>query len=121
VQGKLIRVVDGEIYDVAVDVRRGSPTFGRWVATMLSAPSFRQCYVPAGFAHGFVVTSESAVVEYKCTELYDAASEVAIAWDDPALGIAWPISDPVLSDRDRRNPSLDAVRDRLPVYSPTDL
>jgi len=120
-QAKLIRVVDGEIYDVAVDVRRGSPTFGRWVATTLSAERFLQCYVPAGFAHGFAVTSETATVEYKCTELYDPAREVAIAWDDPALAIDWPTPNPILSARDRRNPSLDAVRDRLPLYSPTNL
>ena len=105
-QGKLIRVIEGEIYDVAVDVRRGSPTFGRWVAVTLSAENFRLCYVPPGFAHGFCVVSPVAQVEYKCTDLYDPADEVGIAWNDPALAITWPVAEPILSDRDRRNPTL---------------
>ena len=120
-QAKLLRVIEGEIYDVAVDVRRGSPTFGRWVGVTLSADSHRQCYVPAGFAHGFSVISETAQVEYKCTDLYDPDSEIGIAWDDPELGIRWPIRQPILSDRDRANPRLAAVRERLPVYPSTDL
>src|SRR5215510_15120709 len=99
-QGKLIRVIEGEIYDVAVDVRRGSPTFGRWVAVTLSASNFKQCYVPPGFAHGFCVTSEVAQVEYKCTALYDPASELGIAWNDPTLAVAWPTAQPILSPRD---------------------
>jgi dTDP-4-dehydrorhamnose 3,5-epimerase len=113
-QGKLIRVIEGEIYDVAVDVRRGSPTFGRWVAVTLSADNFRQCYVPPGFAHGFCVTSLVAQVEYKCTDLYDPASEIGIAWNDPELAIPWPVADPILSERDRRHPPLAGVMDRLP-------
>jgi dTDP-4-dehydrorhamnose 3,5-epimerase len=116
-QGKLIRVLQGEIYDVAVDVRRGSPTFGRWVGVTLTAESFRQWYVPPGFAHGFAVLSQTAHVEYKCTELYDPESEVGIAWSDPSLAIPWPIEGPLLSERDRRNPPLAAILDRLPVYS----
>lgn len=108
-QGKLIRVIEGEIFDVAVDVRRGSPTFGKWVAVTLSADNFLQCYVPAGFAHGFCVTTAVAQVEYKCTDLYDAASEIGIAWNDPALAIPWPLDDPILSDRDRRHPRLADV------------
>ena len=120
-QAKLLRVIEGEIYDVAVDVRRGSPTFGRWIGVTLSADSFRQCYVPAGFAHGFSVISDTAQVEYKCTDLYDPASEIGIAWDDPELAIRWPVGQPVLSDRDRANPRLKAVHDRLPLYAPTDL
>jgi dTDP-4-dehydrorhamnose 3,5-epimerase len=115
-QGKLIRVIEGEIYDVAVDVRRGSPTFGKWVGVTLSAANFKQCYVPPGFAHGFCVTSDGAQVEYKCTELYDPASEIGIAWNDPALAIAWPIANPVLSPRDSRNPTLSAQTDQLPVF-----
>jgi dTDP-4-dehydrorhamnose 3,5-epimerase len=115
-QGKLIRVVEGEIYDIAVDVRRGSPTFRRWVAVTLSADEFKQCYVPAGFAHGFCVMSPVAQVEYKCTDVYDRASEIGIAWNDPVLGIPWPIADPVLSERDRHNPTLAELGDRLPVY-----
>ncbi len=108
-QGKLIRVIEGEIFDVAVDVRRGSPTFGQWVGVTLSAENFKQCYVPKGFAHGFAVTSGVAQVEYKCTDVYDASSEIGIAWDDPAIGIAWPVTDPVLSERDRRHPRLADV------------
>ncbi len=113
-QGKLVRVIEGEVFDVAVDVRRGSPTFGRWVAVTLSAENFRQCYIPPGFAHGFYVTTEAAQVEYKCTDLYDPASEIGIAWDDPALGIAWPAGERVLSPRDRQHPTLETVIDRLP-------
>jgi dTDP-4-dehydrorhamnose 3,5-epimerase len=115
-QGKLIRVIEGEIYDVAVDVRRGSPTFGKWVGLVLSASNFKQVYVPPGFAHGFCVTSGTAQVEYKCTELYDPASEIGIAWDDPTLAIRWPIADPILSPRDSRNPSLAAQTDQLPRF-----
>ena len=114
-QGKLIRVIEGEVFDVAVDVRRGSPTFGRWVAVTLAADTFRQCYVPPGFAHGFCVTSPVAQVEYKCTDLYDPASEIGIAWNDPAIGIVWPTREPVLSARDSAHPTLAAVADRLPV------
>jgi dTDP-4-dehydrorhamnose 3,5-epimerase len=120
-QGKLIRVVEGTIYDVAVDVRCGSPTFGRWVAITLDAASFRQCYVPPGFAHGFSVLSDVAVVEYKCTDVYDPESEVGIAWNDPVLAIPWPVERPVLSPRDRRNPALREVMPLLPVYDAADL
>lgn len=116
-QGKLIRVIEGEIFDVAVDVRRGSPTFGRWVGVTLTAENFRQCYVPHGFAHGFAVVSAIAQVEYKCTDLYDPASEVGIAWNDPALGISWPVDQPLLSRRDSRHPTLAALTDKLPRYS----
>jgi dTDP-4-dehydrorhamnose 3,5-epimerase len=116
-QGKLIRVVDGEIFDVAVDVRRGSPTFGRWVGVTISAGNFKQCYVPPGFAHGFCVTSPDAQVEYKCTDLYDPGYEIGIAWNDPALAIAWPVAEPLLSERDRRNPELAALLDRLPEWT----
>ena len=115
-QGKLVRVVTGEIYDVAVDVRRGSPTFGRWVASTLSAGNHLQCWIPAGFAHGFCVVSDAAEVEYKCTTFYDPQDEIGIAWNDAALNIEWPIDAPLLSDRDRRNPSLDAVIDLLPGH-----
>ena len=118
-QGKLVRVISGAIYDVGVDVRRGSPTFGRWVAVTLSAENFRQCYIPSGFAHGFCVLGAAAEVEYKCTDVYDKASEVSIAWDDPVLAIPWPIARPLLSDRDQRNPPLAAQMDRLPLYTPT--
>jgi dTDP-4-dehydrorhamnose 3,5-epimerase len=115
-QGKLIHVIEGEIFDVAVDVRRGSPTFGYWVGVTLSAENFRQCYVPPGFAHGFSVGTPVAQVEYKCTDLYDRASEIGIAWNDPVLAIQWPLRDPVLSDRDRQHPTLAKLMDRLPVW-----
>lgn len=113
-QGKLIRVIEGEIFDVAVDVRRGSPTFGRWDGVHLSAANFKQAFIPPGFAHGFCVVSPVAQVEYKCTDLYDPASELGIAWNDPVIGIAWPISEPLLSPRDSRHPTLDAVKRQLP-------
>ena len=116
-QGKLIRVIEGEIFDVAVDVRRGSPTFGHWIGVTLTADNFKQVYVPPGFAHGFWVSSAIAQVEYKCTDLYDPASEIGVAWNDPSLAIAWPVTAPLLSARDGRHPTLAAVMDQLPVYS----
>jgi dTDP-4-dehydrorhamnose 3,5-epimerase len=116
-QGKLIRVIDGEIFDVAVDVRRNSPTFGAWVSVSLSAGNFRQVYIPPGFAHGFCVVSDVAQVEYKCTDLYDPESEIGIAWNDPAIGITWPVTDPILSERDRRHAPL-AAQPNLPVWNP---
>jgi dTDP-4-dehydrorhamnose 3,5-epimerase len=115
-QGKLVRALNGEIFDVAVDVRRGSPTFGRWVGTTLSAGSFRQLYVPPGFAHGFCVTSEAADVAYKCTEPYDPEDEFTIAWNDPDLAIRWPVREPVLSPRDGAAPRLANVAGRLPSF-----
>jgi len=104
-QGKLVRVIEGEIYDVAVDIRPDSPTFGHWVGATLSAESFLQIYVPAGYAHGFCVTSDIAQVEYKCTDVYDAADERGLPWNDADLAIDWPMSDPVLSVRDQSHPS----------------
>jgi dTDP-4-dehydrorhamnose 3,5-epimerase len=115
-QGKLIRVIEGEIFDVSVDVRRGSPSFGQWAGVKLSADNFKQCYVPPGFAHGFAVVSAIAQVEYKCTDVYDAADEIGIAWNDPALAISWPIGQPLLSERDRRHPMLADVMEVLPVW-----
>jgi len=115
-QGKLIRVIEGEIFDVAVDLRRKSATFGQWTGVTLSATNFRQCYVPRGFAHGFAVTSEFAQVEYKCTTFYDRDDEVGIAWNDPGLGIAWPVADPILSERDRHHPTLATVAAQLPAF-----
>jgi dTDP-4-dehydrorhamnose 3,5-epimerase len=117
-QGKLVRVIEGEVYDVAVDVRRGSPTFGRWVAVTLTAENFKQCYIPPGFAHGFCVVSPIAQVEYKCTDVYDPASEVGVAWNDPGLAIAWPVRDPLLSPRDTGHPHLADLTDQLPVWHP---
>ncbi len=115
-QGKLVRVLHGEVFDVAVDIRRGSPTFLRWVGVTLSAENFRQCYLPPGFAHGFVVTSECAEFEYKCTDFYDRTDELRILWNDPAIGIEWPIGDPVLSEKDRAAPAIAAVMEQLPRY-----
>lgn len=117
VQGKLIRVIEGEIFDVAVDVRRGSPTFGKWVAVTLTGDNFKQCYVPPGFAHGFCVVSPVAQVEYKCTDVYDPASEIGIAWNDPTLAIPWPVDTPILSARDNVNPTLAQVVDSLPTFA----
>ena len=115
-QGKLVRVIEGEIFDVAVDIRRASPTFGRWVGAVLSAENFRQCYVPPGFAHGFCVTSESAQVEYKCTALYDPADEIGFLWNDPAVGIRWPIEHPLLSVKDRAAPPLQDMLEQFASF-----
>lgn len=105
-QDKLVRVLSGEIFDVAVDIRRGSPTFGQWVGEMLSAENKRQLWVPVGFAHGFVVTSESAEVLYKVTDVYDPAGERSIRWDDSDIGIAWPLDAvPSLSGKDAVAPA----------------
>jgi dTDP-4-dehydrorhamnose 3,5-epimerase len=110
-QGKLIRAIQGEIFDVAVDIRRSSPTFGRWYGTLLSAENRRQMYVPPGFAHGFCVVSDAAEIIYKCTALYKPTDDAGIRWDDPAIGIEWPIDNPVLSDKDREAPLLDQLPD----------
>ena len=107
-QDKLVRCVRGAIWDVAVDIRGGSPTFGRWVGVELSAGNFRQIYVPSGYAHGFCVLSDEAEVLYKTSAVYSAMHERGIAWNDPDIGIAWPIAEPLLSDRDRRAESLAA-------------
>ncbi|MFP6624657.1 MAG: dTDP-4-dehydrorhamnose 3,5-epimerase [Myxococcota bacterium] len=119
-QGKLVRVVEGEVYDVAVDVRRGSPHFGKHVAVVLSAESFAQLYVPPGFAHGFLVTSEVAQFEYKCTNLYHPEDELSIAWNDPELAIRWPIAAPSLAAKDAEAATLAEAMDRLPVYRPAE-
>lgn len=119
-QSKLCRVVQGEVLDVAVDIRRGSPTFGQWVSARLSAENKRQIFVPRGFAHGFVVLSETAEFLYKCDELYYPELERGIAWDDPAIGVAWELEQtPTLSQKDQRNPRLaDADPGDLPSYTP---
>lgn len=118
-QAKLIRVIVGEIFDVAVDVRVGSPTFGMWVGTTLSAESFRQYYIPPGFAHGFSVLSPIAEIEYKCTDIYDPAGQLGLLWNDPSLAIPWGVDAPVLSERDRSNPTIREAMDRLPPYDDT--
>ena len=117
-QGKLMRVIEGEIYDVAVDARRGSPTYGKHFAIVLSADNFRQVYVPPGLLHGFCVTSEVAEVEYKCTEVYDSSADFGVAWNDPEIGVHWPLAEPILSDKDHKAPPLREVQDRLVDYRP---
>lgn len=118
-QGKLVRCSRGSVFDVAVDVRRGSPTFGKWAGVMLDDVSHRQFYVPPGFAHGFVVTSEEADFNYKCTDYYRQPLEAGVLWNDPALGIQWPDIGQAfqLSDKDRALPVL-AQQTRLPGYAP---
>jgi len=100
-QGKLVSVLQGEVFDVAVDIRQGSPTFGEWVGVLLNEENKRQLWVPPGLAHGFVVTSDEALFGYKCTEFYNPAAEGTILWDDPDLGIDWPVSEPMLATKDR--------------------
>ena len=117
-QGKLVRAVRGEIWDVAVDVRRGSPSFGRHVAEILSADNFVQLWIPPGFAHGFVVLSDEAEFVYKCTDYYDPTDELRIRWNDPALAIPWPIAEPLLSEPDRRAPTLAELESKLPRWVP---
>jgi len=121
-QGKLLQVLHGEIYDVAVDIRRGSPTFGQWVGVVLSSDNQRQIYVPEGFAHGFVVTSDSALFSYKCTDLYRPQNEGTVLWNDPDLGIDWPIAEPILSPKDIAGLPLKEIRaDRLPDFDAAEL
>ncbi len=108
-QGKLVRVVRGEVFDVAVDIRKGSATFGRWVGVTLSADNRTSMYIPPGFAHGFCVVSPDAEVIYKTTEEYAPDLELGIRWDDPALGIDWPIATPTLSERDRQWPPFSLI------------
>ena len=116
-QGKYLSVQDGEIWDVMVDVRRGSPTFSRWTAVVLSAANKRQLWVPEGFAHGYLVLSEQAVVSYLCTATYDPTGETAVRWNDPVLAIDWPVSDPLLSGKDAKAlPLGEIAQDRLPIF-----
>jgi dTDP-4-dehydrorhamnose 3,5-epimerase len=116
-QGKLIQVLRGEVLDVAVDIRVGSRTFGKAVTTLLSEENHRQFYVPEGFAHGFCVLSETALFSYKCTDFYNANTEGGVLWNDPDLGIEWPVAEPVLSEKDTNLPRLkDIAKDQLPEY-----
>lgn len=117
-QVKLLRCTQGTIWDVAVDIRVGSPTFGQWVGVELSADNFRQLYIPAGFAHGFCVLSDKAEVLYKTSAVYSKPHEQGIAWDDPQLGIIWPVAEPLLSDRDRCAPSLANYLAGMPFLYP---
>ena len=109
-QGKLVRVVSGEVYDVAVDIRKDSDTFGQWEGVVLSEDNQKQFWVPPGFAHGFVVLSQTADFDYKCTEYFDPSDEASILWSDPNLGISWPIKNPILSIKDASAPLLKDLR-----------
>ncbi len=116
-QAKLVQVLEGEIFDVAVDVRYGSPTFGKWVGEVLSSRNRRQLFIPEGFAHGFCVLSETAYFMYKCSDFYSPGDERGLFYADPAIAVKWPVTNPVISEKDRKNPFLDAFeRDALPVY-----
>ncbi|WP_130619635.1 dTDP-4-dehydrorhamnose 3,5-epimerase [Dyella amyloliquefaciens] len=114
-QGKLVSVLEGEVFDVAVDIRRGSPTFGKWAGVMLSAENKRHFWIPEGFAHGFCVVSEFATFSYQCTALYDREADAGVRWNDASIGIDWPISQPLLSEKDENAPLLqDVAAERLP-------
>jgi dTDP-4-dehydrorhamnose 3,5-epimerase len=116
-QGKLVWVTSGEIFDVAVDIRRGSPTFGHWVGVTLSEDNHRQLYISPGFAHGFCVLSETVDFLYKCTDFYHPEDEGGVLWCDPDIGIQWPLTTPVLSEKDQRYTLLaDVPLERLPMY-----
>ncbi len=117
-QGKLVSVLEGEVYDVAVDIRRGSPHFGKWTAVLLSAENKRQFWIPEGFAHGFAVVSERAIFSYMCTAPYDKTADAGLRWDDPAIGVDWPVGNPNLSEKDAKAPLLaEVAAERLPVYT----
>lgn len=118
-QGKLVSVLEGEVYDVAVDIRRGSPTFGKWEAVLLSAENRKQFWIPEGFAHGFAVLSEQVLFNYLCTDVYVREADAALRWDDADIAVDWPISAPILSTKDALAPYLTNIdNERLPVYSP---
>ena len=112
-QGKIVYVVSGEIFDVAVDIRRGSPTFGQWAGTILSETNKHQIYIPEGFAHGYCVLSSTTDVLYKCTDLYNPEDERGILWSDPTLDITWPVEHPTLSEKDTKNPKLKEIPENL--------
>lgn len=116
-QGKLIQVLSGEVLDVVVDIRLGSPTYGQWVGEVLSESNHRQIYAPLGFAHGYCVTSETAIFSYKCTDFYNPATEHGIIWNDPDIGIEWPIEQPLLSTKDKANLRLKELQpENLPQF-----
>ena len=116
-QAKLVQVLRGEVFDVAVDIRLGSPTFGQWTAARLSDKNRQQLFVPEGFAHGFCVLSETALVMYKCSDFYAPDSELGIFWGDPDLGIDWPVQHPLLSEKDSRYPRLKGLPvECLPIF-----
>lgn len=115
-QGKLVGVTRGSVFDVAVDIRRGSPTFGRWTSVVLTDECPRFLWIPPGFAHGFCALSETVELSYKCTELYDPADDRGVLWNDARIGVDWPIASPALSPKDSRLPPLDPNRADLPVF-----
>ncbi len=116
-QGKLVFVLQGEVFDVAVDIRPGSPTFGCWTGVTLSSANKNQLFIPEGFAHGFCVVSETALFAYKCTDIYNPKAEGGIIWNDPDIDISWPVNNPVLSDKDKYYPRLKEIPpEKLPVY-----
>ena len=116
-QGKLVSVLEGEVWDVAVDIRRGSPTFGQWEGVILSEANKRQFWIPEGFAHGFAVLSDMAVFSYLCTDVYVNEADAAVRWNDPAIGVEWQVDSPLLSEKDAHAPLLaDIAEDRLPVF-----
>jgi len=117
-QGKLVYVIRGEVFDVAVDIRRGSSTFGQWTGTILSEKNKHQLFIPEGFAHGLCVISETADVLYKCTDLYAPGDEYGILWSDPVIGVDWPVENPVLSEKDAESPRLmDVPEELFPLYN----
>lgn len=116
-QAKLVQVLEGEVFDVAVDIRRGSPTFGQWTGATLSSKTRQQLYIPPGFAHGFCVLSPTALFMYKCSDYYAPQNEGGIRWNDPALNIQWPVTEPILSEKDKEYPLLKQIPiQRLPSY-----
>lgn len=120
-QGKLVMALEGTVYDVVVDIRKGSPSFGKWYGVELSGENLRQMYIPPGCAHGFCVTSATASFLYKCTAYYSPQHDRGIRWNDPALGIPWPVSEPILSSKDRSLCTLNTMDAELPIYrSPTE-
>ncbi|WP_394001620.1 dTDP-4-dehydrorhamnose 3,5-epimerase [Luteimonas sp. WGS1318] len=117
-QGKLVSVLVGEVHDVVVDLRRGSPTFGQWEKILLSAENNRQIWIPEGFAHGFSVLSESALFSYLCTDVYVKEADAGVRWNDPTIGVDWQVNAPLLSEKDAHAPLLaDIAEDRLPVFA----
>lgn len=118
-QGKLVSVLEGEVYDVAVDIRRGSPTFGQWEAVVLSAQNKRQFWIPEGFAHGFAVLSDTALFHYLCTDVYVKEADAGVRWNDAEIAVDWPVGAPTLSPKDEHAPFLkDIAEERLPVFAP---
>ena len=111
-QGKLVRVIQGEVFDVAVDIRRGSPTFGKYMGFNLSGKNNKIMYIPEGFAHGYVVLSETAIFQYKCTEIYYPEDEYGLLWNDNDLDIQWPVKNPILSEKDKNLPTLQSINEK---------